>query len=88
MRCAKLLFGVLGFLFIATSCALAQDPGWPRQITSAGGTLIYYQPQVDDWNHFEQLGRAIRPSIPATEVFRRLGRTQAVAANVRPGRSQ
>ncbi len=54
----------------------------------SGGTLIYYQPQVDDWNHFEQLGRAIRPSIPATEFFRRLGWRHAVAANVRPGRNQ
>jgi hypothetical protein len=34
---------------------LAQDPGWPRQITQQGNTLIYYQPQVDDWTNFERL---------------------------------
>jgi hypothetical protein len=30
----------------------AQDPGWPREKSNAGGKLVYYQPQVDDWaNH-------------------------------------
>jgi hypothetical protein len=35
--------------------ALGQDPGWPRQISKQGNTLVYYQPQVDDWTNFEQL---------------------------------
>src|SRR5215470_3377350 len=26
-----------------------QDIGWPRQITKDGATLVYYQPQIDDW---------------------------------------
>src|SRR5277367_4561267 len=43
-------------LFLASvSVAFAQDPGWPRQITKNGSTLIYYQPQVDDWTNFQQL---------------------------------
>ncbi len=25
---------------------LAQDPGWPRQLTDQGAALVYYQPQV------------------------------------------
>jgi hypothetical protein len=33
----------------------AQDPGWPRQITKPGGTLICYQPQVDEWTNFTDL---------------------------------
>jgi hypothetical protein len=35
--------------------AVAQDPGWPRQITNQGNTLVYYQPQVDDWVNFTEL---------------------------------
>jgi len=30
----------------------AQDPGWPREITHDGATIIYYQPQVDAWRDF------------------------------------
>jgi hypothetical protein len=26
------------------------DPGWPRQIDKGGDKLVYYQPQIDDWN--------------------------------------
>ena len=33
----------------------ASDPGWPRQRTSEKGSLVYYQPQVDDWKDFKQL---------------------------------
>ena len=33
----------------------AADPGWPRQRTNEHGTLVYYQPQVDDWKDFKQL---------------------------------
>ena len=35
--------------------APATDPGWPRQRASEQGTLIYYQPQVDDWKDFKEL---------------------------------
>ena len=31
------------------------DPGWPRQKTTDQGSLVYYQPQVDDWKEFKQL---------------------------------
>lgn len=45
--------------FVAASLApaqtLAQDPGWPRQIVKPQGTLVYYQPQVDDWENFQKL---------------------------------
>ncbi len=32
-----------------------QDPGWPRQLTSQGARLVYYQPQVDEWKNFKEL---------------------------------
>jgi hypothetical protein len=44
-----------GLLCLMASVAFAQDPGWPRQIVSQGNTLVYYQPQVDNWTNFEQL---------------------------------
>src|SRR5579864_8240915 len=39
----------------ASSYVWAQDPGWPRQIVKPGGTLIIYQPQVDDWKNFTDI---------------------------------
>jgi hypothetical protein len=44
-----ILAGVFG------SAAFAQDPGWPRQLTKQGTTLVYYQPQVDEWTNFTYL---------------------------------
>ncbi|HEX5153978.1 MAG TPA: hypothetical protein VFW07_21175 [Parafilimonas sp.] len=35
--------------------AAAQDVGWPRQIAKEGSTLIYYQPQIDDWKDYKDL---------------------------------
>jgi hypothetical protein len=43
-----LIFGLIGTSF-------AQDPGWPREKTNPGGTLIYYQPQLDEWKDFRRL---------------------------------
>src|SRR5271167_1337800 len=42
-------------ILISVAATRGQDPGWPRQITKPGGTLIYYQPQVDDWKAFTDL---------------------------------
>ncbi|HTU50782.1 MAG TPA: hypothetical protein VMF56_09320 [Acidobacteriaceae bacterium] len=50
MTCISLLF-----LCTAIATALAQDPGWPRQIARPGGTLTVYQPQVDEWNNYTEL---------------------------------
>ncbi len=55
MRSTKICFGVLVLILAACSCTWAQDPGWPRQKTNPQGTLVYYQPQVDNWSNFEQL---------------------------------
>ena len=32
--------------------AIAQNPGWPRNLNNSGGTLVLYQPQVDDWKNY------------------------------------
>src|SRR5271169_6444228 len=42
-------------ILVSVTVARGQDPGWPRQITKQGSTLIYYQPQVDDWKDFTDL---------------------------------
>ncbi|WP_443936431.1 hypothetical protein [Pedobacter sp. MW01-1-1] len=47
-------------LFLFTGVAFAQttpteDIGWPRQIKKDGGTLVYYQPQIDDWKEYKNL---------------------------------
>src|SRR4030095_1630447 len=55
MRYTKTWVVILGFLLTACASTWAQDPGWPRQITKQGGTLVYYQPQVDDWKEFSDL---------------------------------
>jgi hypothetical protein len=31
----------------------AVNPGWPPQIVKQGATLVYYQPQVVDWQGFK-----------------------------------
>lgn len=49
----KILVSILALT--ASSYVWAQDPGWPRQIVEPGGTLIIYQPQVDDWNNFTDI---------------------------------
>jgi hypothetical protein len=36
------------------SASFAQDIGWPREKSNANGTIIYYQPQLDDWKNFRQ----------------------------------
>ncbi len=51
---SRAIAACLLFLAVA-SVSLAQDPGWPRQITKPQGTVVYYQPQVDNWNDFENI---------------------------------
>lgn len=33
----------------------AQDIGWPRQATKNGATLVYYQPQLEEWQDYKTL---------------------------------
>ncbi|MGA9568364.1 MAG: hypothetical protein WBS19_22780 [Candidatus Korobacteraceae bacterium] len=50
-------------LFVSAS---AQDPGWPRQITKPSGKLVYYQPQVDDWNNYQTINARLAFTITPT----------------------
>ena len=51
----KILMAASLLILASVGVALGQDPGWPRQITKQGSTLVYYQPQVDDWKGFTDL---------------------------------
>lgn len=35
--------------------APSQDLGWPRQLARDGSTLVYYQPELDEWKDYKQL---------------------------------
>ena len=39
-------------MLAVSASVFAQDPGWPRKLQKPGGTVIAYQPQVDDWKDF------------------------------------
>jgi len=56
MKYARIFIVVAGLAFCLQSGARAQqDPGWPRKLVKSGGTVIIYQPQVDDWKNFTDL---------------------------------
>ena len=40
---------------ISSAPAGSADPGWPRQVVRDGHRLVYYQPQVDEWNNLRNL---------------------------------
>ena len=46
---------VLVMVLLSSAMVLAQDAGWPRQITKPGGKVVLYQPQVDDWKNYQQV---------------------------------
>jgi hypothetical protein len=54
-RCTKIFLGLLALILSACSFAWAQDPGWPRKLVKPGGTVLIYQPQVDDWQDFTDI---------------------------------
>ena len=52
---------LLAVLLIISSFAAAdtntsvKDPGWPRQFSRHGTTLVVYQPQIETWERFREL---------------------------------
>jgi hypothetical protein len=48
MKCMPILTGFV-VLLTASAPGFGQDPGWPRKHVQPEGTLISYQPQVDEW---------------------------------------
>ena len=62
----KKILAVVVVMVAVASAMLAEDPGWPRQLTQHGAKLVYYQPQVDDWIDYKQLaGRMAFSLTPA-----------------------
>jgi hypothetical protein len=47
------LFTVIAAILICGMPANAQDQGWPRQVVKSSGTVVLYQPQVDDWKDYK-----------------------------------
>ena len=52
MFCLWDLARFLVLLLVSSASAFAQDPGWPRKLEKPGGTVIVYQPQVDEWKDY------------------------------------
>jgi hypothetical protein len=52
MKCMTFLAGFVVLLLMASAPGVAQDPGWPRKHVQPEGTLISYQPQVDEWKDY------------------------------------
>jgi hypothetical protein len=55
---------LLGLSLVWQSCLIPKldaqasgptDIGWPRQVQNDKGTLVYYQPQVDEWKNYKEL---------------------------------
>ena len=42
---------------------LAEDIGWPREITQNGARIVYYQPQVDQWSDYRTLDARMAISV-------------------------
>ncbi len=38
---------------------LSQDIGWPRQVSNSTATIVYYQPQIDNWDNYKKLSGRI-----------------------------
>jgi len=51
----RFLAWFLVFLLAVGASVFAQDPGWPRKLQKPGGTVIAYQPQVDDWKDYSNI---------------------------------
>jgi hypothetical protein len=49
------LLAVLPQTDIAATMGSTQDIGWPRQVSKDGATLVYYQPQLDEWKDYKDL---------------------------------
>jgi hypothetical protein len=50
-------------IFCLVGASFAQDIGWPREKSNAGGTIIYYQPQLDEWKDYRELDARMAVSI-------------------------
>ncbi len=51
-----LLFGVPNLM-------LAEEIGWPREMTQNGARIVYYQPQIDQWSDYRTLDARMAISV-------------------------
>jgi hypothetical protein len=49
--------------FCLVTASFAQDIGWPREKSNADATIIYYQPQLDEWKDYRQLDARMAVSV-------------------------
>src|ERR1700721_4080070 len=45
------------------SLMLAEDIGWPREMTQNGARIVYYQPQIDQWTDYRTLNARMAISV-------------------------
>ncbi len=55
LKTSRTAIATFVLILLSTSIAVAQDAGWPRQLTRPGGKLVLYQPQVDDWKNYQEV---------------------------------
>ncbi len=73
----------VALIFCLVTASFAQDIGWPREKSSADATIIYYQPQLDEWKDYRELDARMAVSIkpktgqPAVGVVYLRARTDA-----------
>src|ERR1700679_2694457 len=60
---AKKFVAFLLLVFGMPSFMLAQEIGWPREMTQNGAHIIYYQPQIDEWRDYRTLNARMAISV-------------------------
>jgi len=76
MKNLKHGMATLAMVFSMVTSILGQDPGWPRQIVKPSGTLVAYQPQVDDWQNHQQITLRMAFSLTPTGGKKVIGAAQ------------
>lgn len=63
------ILAISTILIVGGGHAMAQDPGWPRELKAEGHVLRYFQPQVDSWENQRTLVARVAVNIlPAGET--------------------
>jgi hypothetical protein len=50
-------------LFAVPNLMLAEEIGWPREMTQNGARIVYYQPQIDQWSDYRTLDARMAISV-------------------------
>src|SRR5580704_11433853 len=50
-------------LIAIPTLVLAEDIGWPREMTQNGARIVYYQPQIDQWSDYRTLNARMAISV-------------------------